>query len=430
MNRAKQVNHKKLLLISLHDSFLDSDRVMPPIGIMSLHAYMLSLGIDSTIENDFDIDNIKKYYEYTHFAISCMTPQKVEAYKILHAIKSKFKDKIVIIGGPHAKYYIDDCIKEPFDYIIVGDGEFALKAVMEDKATERILNIPISEEEMNRLPVPYREPEFLKQYNFDIQGVSASTILTAKGCPMKCAFCEDAGSKVRLYKPSNIDIQIKDVLGAGFKGVMFFDDIFAISKKRVRDIFPVITKHNIFYRCFGHARSMDEEMAKILSDSGCIEIGFGAESGAQKILNVIDKKTKVEDNIRFIEICNKYKIKVKAFVILGLPGENMSTIKQTRRFLDILMSNRFTNRFGKEITNDFDITIYFPYKGTKIRDYMDKKDNYYDIFFTKDPDEMLGFYKGKGGSAETTVRTSGISAEDISSIQKVLLEEYKNKVLK
>ena len=420
---------RKLLLISLRDPFLDSDRVMPPIGIMSLQSYMLSSGVDSAIENDFDMDNIEKYSEYTHFAISCMTPQKVEAYNILHGIKSKFKDKTVIIGGPHPKYYTWDCIKEPFDYIIVGDGEFALKAVIEDKAKERVLNIPVSEEEMNKLPVPYREPEFLKQYNFDIQGISASTILTAKGCPMRCAFCEDAGSKVRLYKGYNIDVQIKDVLNAGFKGVMFFDDIFAISKKRVRDISPAITKHNILYRCFGHARSMDEEMAKMLSDSGCIEMGFGAESGSQKILDVIDKRTTVEDNIRFIEICNKYKIKVKAFVIIGLPGEDLSTIEETKRFLDILMSNRFTNSFGKGITNDFDITVYFPYKGTKVREYMNKKDNYYDIFFTKDPDEMLGFYKGRGGSAEITVRTSVLSAEDISKIQMDLLNEYKKKVV-
>ncbi len=85
-------SNKKLLLISLRDTFLDSDRVMPPIGIMSLQSYMLSIGIDSTIENDFDMDNIEKYSEYTHFAISCMTPQKVEAYKILRSIKLKLKN--------------------------------------------------------------------------------------------------------------------------------------------------------------------------------------------------------------------------------------------------------------------------------------------------------------------------------------------------
>jgi radical SAM superfamily enzyme YgiQ (UPF0313 family) len=447
------MTNKRLLLISLRDSFLDSDRVMPPLGIMSLHSYMLSLGFLSYIENDFDLNNMEKYDEYTHFAISCMTPQKIEAYEILHKIKSIFKDKIVIIGGPHANYYLEDCIKEPFDYIVVGDGEIALRLIMEGKARQRVLNIQLNEEEMNSLPIPYREPSFLKNYEFSVQGIKTSTILTAKGCPMRCAFCEDAGTKVRLYQPLNIDRQIKDVLEAGFKGVMFYDDIFAISKKRVRELIPVIKKHNIVYRCFGHAKSMDEEMAEMLSESGCIEIGFGAESGSQKILDTINKRTKVTDNIRFIETCNKYGIKVKAFIIIGLPGEDLSSIKETARFLDILISNKFTSRLGNEITNDFDITVYFPYKGTEIRntmlmdnnikngnDYINvgsdddnrkhgKQNKKYDIFFTKNPDEMVGFYKGKGGSAEITVRTSALSSSDISEIQRNLLAEYKKRVI-
>lgn len=110
---------------------------------------------------------------------------------------------------------------------------------MEGKASERILNISMSEKEMNRLPMPYRGTEFLKQYNFEIQGVNVSTIFKDNGCPMKCAFCEDTGSKVRLYNPSNINMQIKDVLSAGFKGVIFFYDIFVITKKKVMDLFPL-----------------------------------------------------------------------------------------------------------------------------------------------------------------------------------------------
>ena len=422
--------HKsKILLISLRDPFLDSDRVMPPLGIMSLHSYMLSLGFSSAIENDFDINDMEKYKEYTHFAISCMTPQKAEAYEILRNIKYRLKDKIVIIGGPHANYYLEDCIKEPFDYIIVGDGEFSLRVIMEDRTRQRVLNNPLSEEQMNKLPVPYRDPSFLRNYNFTVQNISMSTILTAKGCPMRCAFCEDAGTKVRLYNTHNIDLQIKDVINAGFQGIMFYDDIFAISKKRVIDMSSVIANHDIIYRCFGHARSMDKEMAKILSESGCIEMGFGAESGSQKILKTIDKRTKIEDNINFVEICNNYGIKVKAFLILGLPGEDRSTIKETAKFLDILTSNKFTNRFGREITNDFDITVYFPYKGTRIRTAIDQKDKNYDIFFTKDPDKMSGFYKGKGGSAEITVRTSALSSLDIEEVQKNLLTEYKKRVI-
>jgi anaerobic magnesium-protoporphyrin IX monomethyl ester cyclase len=414
---------KKLLLISLRDPFLDSDRVMPPVGVMSLQSYMTSLGIDSMLENNFDLDNTDKYDEYTHFGISCMTPQKVQAYEILHTVKNKLNNKIVILGGPHAKYYLQDCIKEPFDFIVIGDGEFALRDIMFGLAKDRVLDIPVSQDEMNKMPPPYRDPSFLTQYNFSIQGINSSTILTAKGCPMKCTFCEDAGTKVKLYTPDNISKHIEDVKKAGFEGVMFFDDIFAISKKRVRDLSEVIAPSNLIYRCFGHAKSMDDEMARMLSDSGCIETGFGAESGSQVILNVVGKGTTVEQNMRYVETCNKFGIKVKAFVIVGLPGETLDTVNETKKFIEFLLSNKFTNRFGHQVTNDFDTTIYFPYKGTKIRDSIDAGFNEFDLHFTTNPDDMSGFYKGKGGSAEAAVRTSGLDGEDIVKIQHDILKK-------
>ena len=75
--------HKsKILLISLRDPFLDSDRVMPPLGIMSLHSYMLSLGFSSAIENDFDINDMEKYiHKYNnlrlHSALNYDMPMNV-----------------------------------------------------------------------------------------------------------------------------------------------------------------------------------------------------------------------------------------------------------------------------------------------------------------------------------------------------------------
>lgn len=392
---------------------------------------MLSLGINSVIENNFDLEDLGKYTDCDYFGISCMTPQKVQAYEILHKLKRRYPQKPVILGGPHAKYYLQDCLKQPFDYIVVGDGEFALRNILEGKEKKgKVIEIPISQEEMNKLPTPYREQSFLNQYNFFIQGLRASTILTAKGCPNSCAFCEDAGTKVKFYSPENIKVQIRDVKKAGYEAVMFFDDIFAISKKRVKELSEVIIPENIYYRCFGHANSMNKEMAQLLSDSGCIETGFGAESGSQKILNTIGKRTTIAQNKTYIETCNEFGIKVKAFIILGLPGENKNTIEETRQFLEFLTSNKFTNKLGKEITNDFDLTIYFPYKGTKIRDYIDSGKNEFDLFFTTNPDDMSGFYKGKGGSAEVTVRTSELSSEDIVKIQKELYIEYKKKVIR
>jgi len=420
----------KLLLISLRDPFLDNDRVMPPLGIMSLHSCVFQSGIDSTIENNFDVDNLEKYREFTHFGISCMTPQKKQAYAILHSVKKTFPKKTVIIGGPHATHYPDDCVKQPFDYVVTGDGEIALMSIVSGaQGLGQVLDMPVSQTEMNKMPLPYREPKFLNQYNFFVQGIRSTTVLTGKGCPMSCSFCEDAKTRVRLYTSENVGSQIVQAKEAGYKGIMFFDDIFTVSLKRVRELAEEIAKHNMVYRCFGHAKSMSEDMAKLLTGSGCIETGFGAESGSQKILDIVNKKTTVAQNYEYVETCNRHLIKVKAFIIVGLPGENWETIEETRRFLDFLTFKRFRNRFGKEVSNDFDVVIYFPYKGTQIRDSIDQNKNEFDLYFTSDPDSFNGFYKGKGGESETTIRTSALSGNDIKNIQKELLLKFKKKVL-
>lgn len=420
----------KLLLISLRDPFLDNDRVMPPLGIMSLHAYLLQGGIDSTIENNFDVDNLEKYREFTHFGISCMTPQKKQAYAILNFVKKTFPGKIVIIGGPHATYYPGDCVKQPFDYVVTGDGEIALMSIVSGaQGLDRVLDMPVSQVEMNKMPLPYREPRFLNQYNFFVQGIRSTTVLTGKGCPMSCSFCEDAKTRVRLYTSENVGRQIVQAKEADYEGIMFFDDIFTVSLKRVFELAGEIAKHNIVYRCFGHAKNMSDDMAKSLAGSGCIETGFGAESGSQKILDIVNKKTTVAQNYEYVEICNRHLIKVKAFIVVGLPGENWKTIEETQRFLDFLTSKRFLNRFGKEVSNDFDAVIYFPYKGTLIRDSIDQNKSEFDLYFTSDPDSFNGFYKGKDGEAETTIRTSSLSGKDIKNIQTELLLKFKKKVL-
>ncbi|MBF0439286.1 MAG: B12-binding domain-containing radical SAM protein [Magnetococcales bacterium] len=422
-------DNKRLLLIVLRDPFLDSDRVMPPLGVMSLHALMLACGVDSVIENDFDINNLEKYQSFTHFGISCMTPQRTEAYQILHAIRARYPGRIVIIGGPHVKYYLEDCQQQDFDFLVVGDGELALQAILEDASQlERVICMPVSEAQMNQFPIPCREPSFLNQYHYNIHGIRATTVLTAKGCPMGCTFCEDARTKVRIYSPSYIDKQIVQIKELGYRGIMFFDDIFTLSLKRVTELTSIIKKHNIYFRCFGHATRMTREMCRLLAEAGCIETGFGAESGSQKILDVTMKRTTVQMNRDYIELCNSFGIRVKAFLMLGLPGENAQTIAETREFLQFLMSKRFKNAMGREISNDFDLTIFFPYKGTSIRNAMDHGSEALDLFFVGTPSDYAGFYKGKGGSSDTILRTSALSSEELIQIQKNLFNEFKSYV--
>ncbi|MFH1610431.1 MAG: radical SAM protein [Patescibacteria group bacterium] len=400
----------KVLLVSLRSPFLDSDRVFPHLAILYLKGVLDKEGIQNQLEDDFDFDNPQKYAGFTHFAVSALSSQISEADKILAFKQKYFPNTKIILGGPAPTFYLEDYQKKPYDFFVIGDGEKAILKILYGQA-ERIVNCQMTAEEMNLMPTPFRSAEFLKKYVYNINGIHSTTLMTSRGCPFGCDFCENARTKVKLYTQEHINQEIIDVKRAGFGGIMFFDDLFAMNIKRVREVCSVIKKHNIIFRCFGHSNTMTVEIAETLADSGCVEIGVGFESGAQSILDVVKHpRTTISKNLNFIKICHKYKIRVKSFFVLGLPGEASSTINETEKFI------------AESGVDDFDLSIYYPYKGTRIRDKMEE----YDLNFVRNGEgSAVGYYKGQHGHAESIVRTSSLSADEIVKARDMIFQKYK-----
>ncbi|MFH0805680.1 MAG: radical SAM protein [Patescibacteria group bacterium] len=399
---------KSVLLVSLRGSFLDSDRVFPPLGILYLKSVLDKNGVYSKLEDEFDFKNIEKYKNFDYIAISITTPQKKEAQLIIQKIKEKFPSKKIIIGGPYASFYTEDSIGLDSDYIVIGDGEKSILEIVLNNTEERILKNELSVDEMNSFPLPFRSNNFLRKYHYKLDGLETTTVMTSRGCPFNCSFCEHAHTKVRYYELERVKDQLIQIVKFGYKAVMFFDDLFAVNQKRVEALCQVIDEFNIKFRCFGHIRCMTSEMAEALAKAGCIETGVGMESGSQKILNTVKFPTPtIEQSHNYVKICHDAGIKVKAFFMLGLPGETKETIKETEEFI------------ATSQIDDFDLGIYYPYKGTKIRDQIQK----YDIFLNDNC--SIGFYKGKKGSAEVAIRTSALSAEEIKIQQDRIFKKYK-----
>jgi radical SAM superfamily enzyme YgiQ (UPF0313 family) len=208
----------------------------------------------------------------------------------------------------------------------------------------------------------------------------------------------------------NIKQQLDHIVELGYKGVYIFDDLFALALKKITPICEELKKREIMYRCNGQARYFNEDFAKLLSETGCYEIAFGAESGSQKILDNIQKRTTVGMNYRFVELCKKYGIICKAFLMIGLPGETYETIQQTEKFIQ------------DTSLDDFQLSIYYPYKGTKIRDTIDKNENNLDLKFEG---EGLGAYGQKGGSTESVIRTQSLSSQELLRERDRLVKTYK-----
>ncbi len=409
---------ENLLLISCRSPFLDDSKIYPPLGLLYLKAAVNKElpNVNVEITDDYDLKDPAMFDRFDAVGVSIMTPQRKEANDLLWAIKGRSPNKTVIAGGPHAFHYFTDVEKEAWDYIVPKDGQRSLVKILKGEANRVELD-NMDKDTWSSQPRPDRTSDaavdLLSSYSYELDGKTASTMLTATGCPEQCTFCEDAMTKVRWSSQESLEAEMDDIKGLGSKGVYLFDDLFAMSRHKVRPIAEALKERDLVYRCNAQARYFTQngdEMAKLLSDTGCVEIAFGAESGSQTILNNIQKRTTVEANYKTVEYAKKHGIKVKAFMLLGLPGETRETLADTEAFIK------------NSGIDDFQCAVYYPYKGTQIRDAIDRGDVKNDLYVVG---EGIGAYGQKGGKTEAVVRTSALSSKDLLAFRDHLVSKYK-----
>jgi radical SAM superfamily enzyme YgiQ (UPF0313 family) len=319
---------------------------------------------------------------------------------IRRIIKERNPYAKVVIGGSHATMNPEECISDGFDCVVCGDGEIeAERAFLDDvdiiRAEDRFLS---------DYPTIDRTLVDIKSYKYFLDGELATTLVTSRGCPYKCAFCCKNYNGVRLAPSSKVINEIRKLhCDFGYNALMFFDDIFILNKKRVEEICLYLKEFGIVWRCFVRADLVvkhGNELLQTMADSGCVEVGMGIESGSDKILENINKGETVKTIKLAIKMLHEEGIRVKGFFIVGLPGESQETIEDTQRFLE------------ETYLDDMDFTIFQPYVGSPI--WNNRGD--YDIKWD-DLDFQKMFYKGKLGE---------LSSEDIVKARDRLECQLKN----
>lgn len=417
---AKQL--KSILLLTCKSPYLDDPRVHAPMGILYLDAAIKrdlpQVRVEVEDEYDLSDEGLKKFEEFDAIGVSIMTPQRKEASLILQRVKSLWPQKVMVGGGAHVANYTEDIEKENWDYLVKGDGERDIVKILKGQADKRILNDIFMREELEQIPKPDRigRREFLERHRYELKpGLKSTVLIIGRGCPFGCAFCASARSTTRWHSVALVKEELADINELGYKGFYIPDDLFAINLKMVRPYLDAIKESGLLFRCNAHARLMTDEFAAALKDAGCCELSFGVESGSQKILNNIYKGTTVQQNYDFIKIAKNHDIRVKAYLMLGLPGEDSKTISETEQFIQ-----RAIEEYNLD---DFQLAIYYPYKGTAIRRAMDEGQAI-DLQFLG---EGLGAHTHKQGASEARVRTKALSAEDLLRERIRIIRKYEPK---
>lgn len=415
----------RVVLLSCRSPFLDDDKVYPPLANLYLKSYLNAHLPDVEVvlgDDEYDLTDLSALEPFDLVGISVMTPQRQEALLLARAIKKRFPEKLIVAGGPHVRHYHSDLLCEScFDHLVPLEGEKALVQLLSDRPAPRSLFSPMSPADVQSQPRPDRTSDdairVLSKYSYQLNNVRATTLMTARGCPERCTFCEDALTAIRWSSYDSIRAQLSDITALGYGGVYIFDDLFAISLPKIAPICDALQASGLIYRCNAQARyftKWGKDMARLLSESGCYEIAFGAESGSQRILDSIQKRCTVAENYLTVAYAKECGLVVKAFILIGLPGETWSTLAETEAFI------------RDSGIDDFQCAVYMPFKGTRIRRALDQGEP---LDLTVEPagadGEITGAYGTKGGETAYEVRTSALSAADLRAFRDYLLTRYR-----
>jgi len=136
----------------------------------------------------------------------------------------------------------------------------------------------------------------------------------------------------------------------------FVDDVFTISHKWLTTFRDELKKQNISipYECITRADRMNEEVIAMLKETGCFRVWIGAESGSQKVIDLMDRRVDVNQVRAMIQLTKQHGIEAGTFIMLGYPGETEEDIEETIQHLKESDPDHFT------------ITVAYPIKGTEL----------------------------------------------------------------
>jgi len=361
------------------------------VKIIDRNSLMTKNRSDQSIVDNMTEAEIKKF-KPDIVGISVTTPTFFDVRCNIVKIIRKIDDKIrIVTGGPHVSALPEDTLRScpEIDIVSRGEGELSMLEIAQGDKLRDIAGLTYRDgnnivNNIDRTPhnniddfcSPARHLVDMRYYSSPNPHVmhglysKATTIFTTRGCPYDCTFCAGSIALGRGVRFQSIELVIEEIkkliADYGIEALYFADDMFDIKKERTANLCRELIKNNINKKVRWNAQlranSMDKDLLKLMKEAGCIRVDIGFESGSQKTLDIINKRTTVEQNYEAARLLHEAGIQVHANMIVGLPGEDWEDLNSTRDFM-------------KEIRPDWiGFGAFIPLPGSKLfDDLIDKK---------------------------------------------------------
>ncbi|MFH2138498.1 MAG: cobalamin-dependent protein [Candidatus Omnitrophota bacterium] len=363
-------------------------RKNPPLGLAYLAAYIRQEGFDPVIvdlnaapHTEEEIRGLMDKYTPLAVGISFMTNQYTECLRLAELIKECSFVTPVFVGGPHVSALPKETLEEcaDIDCAIIGEGELTLLELLKayskgENDFSKIKGICFSDsagvfvttqpraliEDINTLPFPAWDLIDVNKYSvFSVAQGHTFALLSSRGCPNQCIFCDSHtifGRIFRARSAKNIFSEIEFLNKTyGMTQFDFVDDMITLKKDRVLELCSLLKESDVEYKWMANARvnTIDEEMLRVMKQSGCIRIDVGVESGDAQVRKQLKKGITDEQIVAVHTLARKIGIQIGTFTMVGNLGEDINSVKKTAQLL-------------KDIGQDVMISIACPFPGTEL----------------------------------------------------------------
>jgi anaerobic magnesium-protoporphyrin IX monomethyl ester cyclase len=347
------MRYRKVLLLFPDYAGGHFGALRPPAGIGYLAQVLHEEGVeydvlDMAVGGDLHDLKIKlSSFKPDLVAVSLMSFMYKRSYYIINWVKDISSDITVVAGGPHISTLREKALEEckGLDYGVVQEGEYTLLELCKGLDIESIQGLLYRkngkinyvgprqfEKNLDKFPFPRFEKFPLGKYVTEEIG-----IVSSRGCPFNCTYCPvktSIGQQYRIRSAESVVAEITYWYNRGFKQISILDDNFTLNKERVFQICDAICKKSfkdIELNCNNGIRAdrVDREMLSAMKLAGFKYFAFGIESGNEQILKNIKKSQNLVVIENALRITIELGFTVTLFFIVGAPGENMATVKES-----------------------------------------------------------------------------------------------------
>ncbi|HOW28070.1 MAG TPA: radical SAM protein [Elusimicrobiota bacterium] len=355
----------------------------PPLGILYLAAYLQKNSsheveiLDTQVEklSDEQIKAEVARRKPDMVGIQALTFTLRDCLNTARLVKEVSKDIPVVLGGRHVDCYPDETLGQPWvDAVLLGEADISFTKFVNawgrpdelrkvpgirfrDKGEMVSTGQPEIITDINQLPFPARTLTPIDKYRTVVQkSERMTTIVTSRGCPFHCGFCDENLVKFRQASAERVLEEMGECLKLGIREFFFFDDTFTVNEKRLRAVCDGILerKWDVLWDVRAHINSVNEPLLEKMREAGCDRIQFGVESGDARIIKIIGKDILLDRTKNVFSMARKLGFTTYADFMIGLPGE-------TRREM------QSTFDFAVDLQADYcQFSVYVPFPGTRL----------------------------------------------------------------